>query len=77
MSARSYDYRLIVIDEKLKSLIYKDIYIDKTRTRNKYWKYPLFTFLHSANFNNTRTAALQDVTVKDNNIATDCFKEDC
>ena len=40
-------------------------------------KYILFTFLHSANFNPTRTAALQDVTVKDNNIATDCFKEEC
>ena len=37
----------------------------------------LFTFLHSANFNSARTAALQDVTVKENIIATDCFKEDC
>jgi hypothetical protein len=77
MSAIPYYYRLMVIDRNPKILIYKGFYNDKTHNPNKLCKYPLFTFLHSANFNSTRTAALQDVTVKDNNIAKDCFKEDC
>jgi len=58
-------------------LIYKEFLSDKfvflVFTPNK----PLFTFLHSANFNSARTAALQDVTVMDNDFAMDCFKEDC
>jgi hypothetical protein len=58
-------------------LIYKGFIIDIINNIYIQSKYPVFTFLHSANFNSTRTAALQDVTVKDNNIAKDCFKEDC
>ena len=56
---------------------YKDIFSDIKNNISKSLKSPLFTFFHSANFNSARTAALQDVTVKDNDFAKDCFREDC
>jgi hypothetical protein len=77
MSVISYYHPLFAIDNIAKILIYKNIINDKIHNLNKEFICTLFTFLHSANFNNTRTAALQGVTVKDNNIARDCFKEDC
>jgi hypothetical protein len=77
MSVIPYDYPLFTIDKTSKTLIYKDIINYKVHNLNKNFRCTLFNFLHSANFNNTRTAALQGVTVKDNNIARDCFKEDC
>jgi hypothetical protein len=73
----TYIYSPNIIDTLVNILILKGIINDKKHYSINGLKSILFTFLHSANFNPTRTAALQDVTVKDNNIATDCFKEDC
>ena len=60
-----------------KSLINKDYFNIQRGRLFLEMRLGLFTFLHSANFNSARTAALQDVTVKENIFATDCFKEDC
>jgi hypothetical protein len=77
MSVIPYHDQLFAIDYITKVLIYKDIINYKAHNQNKEFKCTLFNLLHSDNFIRARTAALLDVTVKDNKIATDCSKDDC